>query len=98
MNTKSLLIVDVEASIAVAYQPKLSKVKRQETQAHLAHFLSVAKEPNTLIQRSKDAILFLQEEDKKEKHWHERPLGVLAITAVSGLIVSLVAWKFGLNK
>ncbi|MCX7219649.1 MAG: hypothetical protein NTY70_12150 [Burkholderiales bacterium] len=96
MNTQSELTVDVEASIAKAYDTGLPKSEQQKVREHLAFILPKLLEPNTLIAPTRAALVAMQSRSKM-KPCYESPAGVIILTIAGGLIVAYLSKYFGLT-
>lgn len=93
MNSRSELTIDIEASIAKAYDSKLPSCEQKAIREHLSFILPKLKEPNTLIEPIKQALAAID----SRKSWYEKPLGVLAISIVGAIIASGIIFKLGWN-
>lgn len=93
----SELTVDIERSIASAYQLNLSSKELSEVKGHLAHILPKLREPNTLIQPIREALAFVHTQEAKNqslKDWLGKPVLVAIATA---LITAPVSFFVGLS-
>lgn len=95
MNTKSTLTVDVEASIAKAYDTALTAKEQEQVRQHLSFILPQLKEPNTLIEPVRGALLAIQTRPAPKSRY--AGAGMIAWTLVSGLIIAGIAKFFGWN-
>ena len=81
----SELTVDIEHSIARAYDLNLLSKEMSEVKGHLAYILPKLREPNTLIQPIKDALAFIHAQEAKKqslKDWLGKPVLVALVTAL----------------
>jgi hypothetical protein len=92
-NKSSTLIADIEKSIANAYDDMLSQSDQAHTKEHLSFVLKSLREPNALISEIKGALKVMQ--IRQVKPWYEKPVGLLLIAIVSGLVVAGFAKYFG---
>ena len=93
----SELTVDIERSIARAYNLDLSSKELSEVKGHLAHILPKLHEPNTLIQSIKVALAFVETQEAKKQSWKDW-LGKPVLAAlVTALITSPVSFYVGLS-
>ena len=91
-NSYSELTVDIQNSIARAYDPNISKQEIAEVKAHLAYILPKLGEPNSLNQPVKDAIAFIHQQESKNQSWKDwlgKPILVATITAVITAPISI---------
>lgn len=95
MNTKSELTVDVEASIAMAYDTALSAKEQEQIRQHLSFILPKLKEPNTLIEPVRAALLAMQNRTA-QKPLYAR-VGAIVWVLVSGLIIAGITKLLGWN-
>ena len=96
MNEKSELTVDVEASIAKAYDTALPAQEQESVRRHLAFILPKLKEPNTFIAPVQAALMAIQRRPVI-KQWHEQTAakvigGVLLALVIAGL-TKLLGWN-----
>jgi hypothetical protein len=96
VNEKSELTVDVEASIAKAYDTALPTQEQESVRRHLAFILPKSKEPNTLIAPVQAALMAIQSRPVV-KQWHEHAVakvigGVLLALVIAGL-TKLLGWN-----
>ena len=81
----SELTVDIERSIASAYEDTLSAKDMSEVKGHLAHILKKITEPHALIQPMKDALTFIQGQELKKQSWKDwlgKPVLAAFVTAL----------------
>lgn len=94
MDTRSELTVDIEESIASAYNPSLTYKERKQVQTHLTYILPKLKEPNSLIDPVKGALTQITQ----HRPWHEKPIGILLIAIVGAVISAGIVFILGWNK
>lgn len=101
IDTRSHLTVDIRASIARAYDSKISRRDRELTRQHLAYMLTQYTEPNTLIAPTLAAIQVIDQRHPASG-WHTRPAGLIAIGifvgVTAGVIVGLILYKTHWNS
>lgn len=88
----SELTVDIQNSIAKAYDLSLSKREIAEVKAHLAYILPKLGDPNALNQPVKDAIAFIHQQESKNQSWKDwlaKPILIATITAVITAPISI---------
>lgn len=96
MDTKSLLTVDVEASISKAYDASLPAKVQEQICAHLAYILRKLKEPNSLIEPVRAALVVMQGRALK-KQWHDNPVvrsvGAILLALLIAGLTKLLGWN-----
>lgn len=93
----SELTVDVERSIASAYNLDISSKEMREVKGHLTYILPKLREPNTLIQPIKDALAFIHTQEVKSQSWKDW-LGKPVLAALAtALITAPVSFYVGLS-
>lgn len=96
MDTKSELTVDVEASIAKAYNTALPMKEQEAVREHLAYILPKLRGPNTLIEQIRAALGALQSRTPG-KPWHEhvvvRVMGGIVLALVIAGLTKLLGWN-----
>jgi hypothetical protein len=95
MNTKSELTVDVEASIAKAYDTALSAKEQEQIRQHLSFVLPKLKEPNTFIEPVRSALLAMQSRPAPKPLYASA--GAIVWTLVSALIIAGIVKLLGWN-
>lgn len=93
----SELTVDVESSIARAYDLNLSSKELSEVKGHLAHILPKLREPNTLIQRIKEALAFVHTQEAKKQSWKDWLGKPVLVALVTALITAPISFYVGLS-
>lgn len=96
MDTRSELTVDVEASIAKAYDTALPANEQEAVRQHLVYILPKLREPNTLIVPIQAALLVLQSR-APAKRWQDHSVikvvgGILLALVIAGL-TKLLGWN-----
>ncbi|MBP8812262.1 MAG: hypothetical protein KBE25_03170 [Laribacter sp.] len=93
----SKLTVDIEQSIARAYDLNLSSKDRSEVKGHLAHILPKLRAPNTLIQPIKEALAFVHMQEAKNQSWKDWLGKPVLVALVTALITAPVSFYVGLS-
>lgn len=93
----SELTVDVERSIARAYDLNLSSKELSEVKGHLAHILPKLRDPNTLIQPIKDALAFIHTQEAKKQSWKDWLGKPVLVALVTALITAPLSFYVGLS-
>ena len=94
IDTKSELTKDIEASISLAHDSGQPKKTQKQVREHLAYILPKLTEPNALIQPIKMALAAIEQRENR-KSWFEKPIGVVSLSVLAGLLVAFVAFKAG---
>ena len=92
----SELIVDINQSIAEAYNTSLSQKKRDQVKAHLACILPKLSEPNTLIAPIKDALHFISHQEAKTLSWKDWLVKPVLVALVTAILTAPVAFYVGM--
>jgi hypothetical protein len=95
MDTKSTLIVDVDASISRAYDSSLSVAEQKAVREHLAYVLPKLREPHTQIEPIKAALVTLDTRLAASVPWYQRPVGIVVLAVIGSVIASGVAKELG---
>ena len=93
----SELAVDIERSIASAYNLDLSSKDIREVKGHLAYILPKLREPNALIQPIKDALSFIHTQEVKNQSWKDWLGKPVLVALVTALITAPVSFYVGLS-
>jgi hypothetical protein len=96
MDTRSELTVDVEASIAKAYDTALSAKEQEAVRQHLAYMLPKLRDPNTLIAPIQAALVALQSR-VPAKQWHDHLMAKVIGGIVFALVIAGLTKLLGLN-
>ncbi len=89
---KSELTVDIDASISKAHDASLPRAEQQAVQQHLAYILTKIREPHTQIEPIKEALKVLE---ARRSPWYMRPVGVVFLAVVGGVITAGIAKQLG---
>lgn len=96
MNETSDRTVDVEASIAKAYDTGLPAQEQESVRRHLTFILPKLKEPNTLIAPVQAALMAIQSRPVA-KQWHEHTAAKVIGGVLAALVIAVLTKLLGLN-
>jgi len=96
VNEKSELTVDVEASIASAYDTALPAKEQESVRRHLTFILLKLKEPNTLIAPVQAALIAIQSRPTA-KQWYEHTAAKVIGAVLLALVIAGLTKLFGWN-
>jgi hypothetical protein len=96
LNEKSELTVDVETSIAKAYDTALPTQEQESVRRHLTFILPKLKEPNTLIAPVQAALMAIQSRPVV-KQWHEHTAAKVIGGVLLALFIAGLTKLLGLN-
>ncbi|MCU6501998.1 hypothetical protein LPN04_29820 [Rugamonas sp. A1-17] len=100
-DPQSTATVDVDASLARAYNATLPTAEQQLIYEHLTSLLPQLSEPNSYIAPCREAVRVMEARFAGQKKWHEKPLGAVTLMVVGGfiggLLVLFVGYKLRIN-
>lgn len=96
MNENSELTVDVEASIAKAYDAALPLTEQEKVRRHLTYILPKLRKPNTLIAPIQAALVTMQGRPAA-KQWYEHAVAKTIGGICTALVIAGLTYFLGWN-